>query len=567
MIAEWSADRWQWDDGMMRRSGMHRKNNRLVHTIGQKGYTLVELLVTFALFAIFMTAVVMCLPGITKIYMQLQQVNHEKTICNTVSNEIRSELEGILGVEGDGDPLGAKTGNGIGYLMLLDEEGKQITIASDGETSGAIAPAADISGEGIEFAYLDGIIAQMDTKGFTGYTMRKKKLQSGYQVNSGALVTRYYEADSEKNERTTTIDYQAGGSYSVAAGMTVSDGMHDVAYAVRYPYVEQFYEGFELRTAFTVKKEAFYTAGAGTEESPLRTYVNYVNYTLSLLKDGELYYSQEYAVNLQNSVPYGGTTVTGKQEDTDTTKNFGEHDTYIKQGSLEKVGQDGADDQLTRQGYYYFTIHIGDSFYNNNFDDYWEITLPENIILNGAYFCDNDGSMLYNSPIFAMGVDKENNKIRLSLKDGMGFIPISEFRIGFQVQSTDGKLFDDRMTCLDGVKALKMEQRIPLANTSNADISCKVYNEKHIEVQITPKVAQTKSYVKLEFDGEVDEVNAMWNTTKLSSRVDGKYVYLYARMTNQGDTDKIDLEPTFTDGKQHKLVSAVVGDSSVEVQR
>ena len=74
-MAEWSADRWQWDDGIMRRLGMHRKNNRLVHTIGQKGYTLVELIVTFALFAIFMTAVVMCLPSMTKIYMQLQQIN------------------------------------------------------------------------------------------------------------------------------------------------------------------------------------------------------------------------------------------------------------------------------------------------------------------------------------------------------------------------------------------------------------------------------------------------------------------------------------------------------------
>lgn len=106
---------------------------------------------------------------------------------------------------------------------------------------------------------------------------------------------------------------------------------------------------------------------------------------------------------------------------------------------MEKVGQDGADDQLTRQGYYYFTIHIGDSIHNNNFNDYWEITLPEGIKLNGAYFCDNDGSVLYYSPIFDMVVDKENNKIRLSLKAGVGFIPISEFRIGFQVQSTDGQ--------------------------------------------------------------------------------------------------------------------------------
>ena len=86
-------------------------------------------------------------------------------------------------------------------------------------------------------------------------------------------------------------------------------------------------------------------------------------------------------------------------------------------------------------------------------------------------------------------------------------------------------------------------------------------------MQITPKVAQTKNYVRLEFDGDVDQVNTMYNTTNLTTRIEGRYVYLYARVTNQGGTDKIDLEPTFTDGQQHKLVSAVVGDSSVEVQR
>lgn len=557
-------------------SDIHKKNRRQSHIsgLGQWGYTLVELLVTFALFAIFMTAVVMCLPGITKIYMQLQQINHEKTICNTVSNEIQTQLQGILGVEADGDPLGVKNGNGLGYLALLDERGAQIPLTHEpAATSGsAVLPAADISGSGIEFAYMNGIAAQMDTNGFDGYTMRKNKLQMDYHgahaVSPGALVTRYYEADIEKNTRTATIDYQAAaGNYSVASGVSVSDGIQNVAYAIRYPYVPSFYEGFELQTTFTIKKDACYTAGSGTTESPARVYVNYVNYTLSLLKDGQLCYSQDYVVNIQNAVPYLGTKVAEKPEEPDQPDRpeYGDHYTYIKPGSLEKVRQDGAG--VTRQGYYYFTIHIRDSVYDNNFDDYWEITLPEGIKLTGAYFCHNDGSAFYYSPIFDMVVDKEHNKIILSLKAGVGFIPISEFRIGFQVQSTDGKLFDDKMDSLDGTKALKMEQRIPFANTSNADISCNVFDNKHVKVRIVPTIERTKSYVKLEFDSEVDQVNAMYNTTNLLTRVDGRYVYLYARVVDPKSADEIDLEPTFKDGQQHKLVSAVVGDSSVEVQR
>ena len=556
---------------------MHKKNRRQSHIpgLGQRGYTLVELLVTFALFAIFMTAVVMCLPGITKIYMQLQQINHEQTICNTVSNEIKTQLQGILGVEGDGDPLGIKNGNGLGYLALLDESGTQIQLTpGSADTSGpAVLPDADISGTGIEFAYMNGIIAQMDTNGFNGYTMRKNKLQMDYHdahaIAQGALVTRYYEADIEKHTRTTTIDYRAAeGSYSAASGITVSDGTQNVTYAIQYPYVSSFYEGFDLKTTFTIKKAACYTAGAGTTESPSRIYVNYVNYTLSLFKDGQLRYSQDYVVNIQNAVPYQGTTVAVKPQEPDQPEEpeYGDHYTYIKPGSLEKVGQDGADDQLTRQGYYYFTIHIGDSVYNNNFHDYWEITLPEGIKLNGAYFCDNDGSVLYYSPVFEMVVDRNNNKIKLKLKAGIGFINISEFKIGLQVQSTDGTLFDDKMDSLDGTKALKMEQRIPLANTSNANISCNVFNN-HITVQIAPTVEQTKSYVKLEFDSEVDQVNAMYNTTNLLTRVDGRYVYLYARVTDLGGKDQIDLEPTFTDGQQHELVSVVVGGSSVDIHR
>lgn len=557
-------------------------------SIGQKGYTLVELIVTFALFAIFMTAVVMCLPSMTKIYMQLQQINHEKTICNTVSNEIKSELQATLGVEGDGDPLGIKNGNGLGYIALLDESGRQIELSSQGAiTSGAaVAPATDVSGSGIEFAYNASsatgnavIVAQMDADGFDGYTYRsgKKKLQEDYHtgdrvITSGAVVTRYYEADITDDKVISDIQYKKD-EYTTVSGSAFTAPNEDehvkVAYAVKYPFVEGFYEGFKLKTTFTIKKDAFYTAGEGTMESPSRVYVNYVNYTLSLFKDDRLCYSQDYVVNVQNAVPYKGTKVAKEPDTPDEPEkpDIGEHDTYIKPGSLEKVGQDGKDNEITRQGYYYFTIHIGDSAYNNNFNDYWEISLPDGIRLNGAYFCNDDGSVQWYSPIFDMVVDKENNKVKLSLKAGVGFINISEFKIGFQVQSNDGKLFDEMMDALDGTKALKMEQRVPLANASNADISCKYINNNHVEVKVTPFVEQTKSYVKLEFDSEVDQVNAMYNTTNLLTRVEGKYVYLYGRMKNKGDTDQIDLQPTFKDGQQHRLISAVVGDSSVEVQR
>ena len=82
----------------MRKLEWKKKNRQRFHITDRQGYTLVELIVTFALLAIFMTAVVACLPKITKIYTNLQAINHQKTICNTVSNQIRNELQSTLGV-------------------------------------------------------------------------------------------------------------------------------------------------------------------------------------------------------------------------------------------------------------------------------------------------------------------------------------------------------------------------------------------------------------------------------------------------------------------------------------
>ena len=56
----------------MKQIARKHKNRQGLHFLGEAGYTLAELIVTFALLAIFMTSVVMCLPKITKIYMNLQ---------------------------------------------------------------------------------------------------------------------------------------------------------------------------------------------------------------------------------------------------------------------------------------------------------------------------------------------------------------------------------------------------------------------------------------------------------------------------------------------------------------
>ncbi len=534
----------QWDDRMMRRSVIHRKNNRRVHTIGQKGYTLVELLVTFALLAIFVTAVVMCLPGITKIYMQLQQINHEKTICNTVSNEIRNALEGIAGVEGDGDPLGVKTGNGIGYLMLLDEDGRQISITSDADSTQAVHTDQNVTGAGIEFAYMDGIVAQMDTKGFTGYTMRKTKLQAAYQISPGAIITRYYAADSEKNERTTTITYNsAENKYSVASGVAITDGEHNVAYAIQYPYVEQFYEGFELRTNFTIKKDAFYTAGSGTEDSPQRTYVNYVNYTLSLYKDGDLRYSQEYVVNIQNAVPYGGTTVAKKQEKEDTKEEDTEtsKDTYVVSGSNEKIW-----DLDLWLHLYQFTLHIAPSMDEQGADT-WIITFPDNIKLKSARLPDDHGS-LYK-------VEKKGNAIRIERDKKYGFYEEDEIKIYYRL----GSSLDD-LSALDGSKYITSEST-PYATPTNSEVTRMDFSHEKgydsiINCTIRAKEQAVKVYMEFTYDEEVESAE-LDETEGAFVEVDGKTVRVYGHRMKPNVSDSMKLKVNLKGGDGDETVEPV----------
>ncbi len=529
---------------------MHKKNRRQFHIpgLGQRGYTLVELLVTFALFAIFMTAVVMCLPGITKIYMQLQQINHEKTICNTVSNEIQTQLQGILGVEADGDPLGVKNGNGLGYLALLDERGAQIPLTHEpaAPSGSAVLPAADISGSGIEFAYMNGIVAQMDTKGFDGYTMRKNKLQMDYHgahaVSPVALVTRYYEADIEKNTRIATIDYQAAaGNYSVASGVSVSDGIQNVAYAIRYPYVPSFYEGFELQTTFTIKKDACYTAGSGTTESPARVYVNYVNYTLSLLKDGQLCYSQDYVVNIQNAVPYLGTKVAEEPEKPKPAMK----DTYVKPDSTFKLPDTN---EWTYQ--YGFTFHIEPSMDENGADT-WIIQFPENMKIVAAWI-PGDHNTRYTTR-------HTDHTIIIERNAAFGFKETDEFIIYYQLDRPldDYHVVDgsDYITCIS----------TPYATPTNSHVEQMQFTrwgdyDSVVNCKVRATDIKVKTYVEVTYEKEVESAR-LSNEYANFVEVDGKTVRIYGYRITPGTLYEIQLLVKLKDGtKTEDPVSVRIGD-------
>lgn len=537
----------------MRKLEWKKKNRQRFHITDRQGYTLVELIVTFALLAIFMTAVVACLPKITKIYTNLQAINHQKTICNTVSNQIRNELQSTLGVEGTDDALGVKVGNGIGYIALIDASGQQIMIPTGGAvaTGGAILPDTDLTGETIEFVFRDGIIAQLDTKGFNGYTMRKNKLQVDYHdanaISSGALLTRYYQTDGDYNKKLTAINYNST-DYAVSseAGI-VADGPKNVAFAIDYPYASPFYEGYELKTKFTIKKDAFYSYGDGTTASPARTYVNYINYTLSLWKDGHMTYSQDYVVNVQNAVPYLGTKAAVDPVVPDVPGMSG---TYVVPGSMHKVP---GTDKYTYQ--YGFVFHIERSMDENGADT-WVVHFPENLNVVAAWI-PNEHSSQYDTSY-------SENTLTIKRKTGFGFMADDdEFIVYYQI---DRRLED--LAVIDGSDYITCIST-PYATPQNSDIIELNYtrwenNDSVVDCKLKAKSQEVKVYIEVTYEKEIASAS-LTNPYGNFVEFDGKTVRVYGYRQPPDSTYEMHLKVQLVGGtKTEDPVSITFGNVPYE---
>ena len=534
-------------DDHMRKFEWKKKNRQRSHMCGNKGYTLVELIVTFALLAIFMTAVVACLPNITKIYTNLQAINHQKTICNTVSNQIRNELQSTLGVEGADDALGVKNVNGKGYIALIDDSGQQIMIPTGGavSTGGAILPASDLTGNTIEFVLRDGIIAQLDAKGFNGYTMRKKKLQVDYHdskaISSGALLTRYYQTDGDYNKKLTVIDYKSG-DYAIAteAGI-VTEGLKNVAYAIEYPYAKPFYEGYELKTKFTIKKDAFYSYGDGTTESPKRTYVNYINYTLSLWKDGHMKYSQDYVVNVQNAVPYLGTKAA---VDPVVPESDGMY--------VVKVEENGANWGSGGNYQLHFKIPKIDDAYEY---DLWTIQLPER--LTTAVYYVNKPDIFYRGDLFLSSNSGSAIKIWLNqtgytVGERFGDKGFIEFALDFGV--SNGHLTVEEMEALIGSTKVTLCKTYEYATRDQANTTFNANNGDGtwvVSYSLTEPTGKKRLRERFDiiYNSNVKEVKTDHpeRVTTIIDESNPQIVHVYGAMLEPGESYTNSIRASFED--------------------
>ncbi len=224
----------------------------------KKGYTLVELVVCFALLGIFFVAAGTALTSSTKIYFDTRKTEASFTVADGVLSEIQDDLRTMQGT----------TDNTDGYIKLryTDESGKRATRSLNGN--------AEISGDGIEFvassddesAYAE----QIDSLGFTGYLIKNHIVTNpnACALPVHYLTVRYYAKDSKETDTASSfygkyVDVVASGSAiekdkTAVQGETLVSALNNggieaiVARDAEQRLDKNFYQGFNVSVRFSV---------------------------------------------------------------------------------------------------------------------------------------------------------------------------------------------------------------------------------------------------------------------------------------------------------------------------
>ena len=266
----------------MRRSHNNRHN---VIMRKNKGVTMVELIVTFALLAIFMGAATMCISHAIIFFFDEQQRMSAYTVADGVISELKEEIRTM---QGSSEGLN-------GYVKLRDTSdaytGKTLEFITSNINDNENAVLIDAKGcNDLLINGGDNILREVTVN---GTTTNKADLKSGY------LTMRYYGRPAEINpqykklfEDKIVVGTEAGN----AAALNSYIGQKVVWHA-QEKLPESFYQQHKIELEFKV---APHDDGSGNK---IVDYVDVIVY----VKDengAETVYQKERRVDLQNTVKY-----------------------------------------------------------------------------------------------------------------------------------------------------------------------------------------------------------------------------------------------------------------------
>ena len=263
-----------------------RRNFHNINKRKNRGVTMVELVVSFALLAIFLVAATMCISHAVIFYYNERQTMSAYSVADIVFSEIKNELRTMQSSEYNG------------YVKIREKSG----------TDGLLTPVSESAGvyEGTTIEYVASNINNganavlLDAEGCTCALIDKDKIikDSIDNIKSGYLTLRYYSRYPEKKLETYKELYMdkiiVGSSAEESANYSGIVGKNVVWHAEEKLPV-QLYQDYTVSLQFSVHP---LNDGEGNKV------VNYVDVNVTVNDAGGLCYQKERRVELQNKVYY-----------------------------------------------------------------------------------------------------------------------------------------------------------------------------------------------------------------------------------------------------------------------
>jgi len=259
-----------------------------------KGVTMVELIVSFALLAIFLTVVTKCISDVITSYYTQQKLMSMYTVADSVMGELKDEICTMQGSE-------LKGGAGKGYLKLRDADGITVTTADDSGT---------YTGSCIEFLQSnlkDGaVMMQIDAGGSTAPIIDAESIitTSAEGIEDGHLTMLFYLQYSENNQTYKGLyldrlckNTKALADYQAIDQVTMSSGT-DVIWDAEERLPDTLYQGYDVKISYSV------TPVEATINGETGLLVTSVKVTVSVLEDEKVRYEKSRTIRLENPVRF-----------------------------------------------------------------------------------------------------------------------------------------------------------------------------------------------------------------------------------------------------------------------
>ena len=259
---------------------MSKRISSKLNTARNAGFTLVELVVSMTLTAIFATALVAIMPAATRIYMQIETMSRAQVVADMVVDALREEcadtyIEDFASVRIVNAPANPASSASITDAETSTGDGPLLTslanITSDSDPSGSVLIIRKSPG------YCEAISSciAISKSNYNSVKDEDKAYRFENGISSRA-VYRFFSYSSEGQATTLAEEirqgyvhygyYQCGVADRIDSGKTISCIFPAIRYDYTAPFTSSAYNGYTVDISFSNLE---YTLSPGATENSL----------------------------------------------------------------------------------------------------------------------------------------------------------------------------------------------------------------------------------------------------------------------------------------------------------